>query len=118
MPSVRSTHRSWSICPTYWIMPEYYNVSRCHRRVIVDTLPAKLSSPLTPLWCLLTIASTEAESLFAFIRGKPRPRGSYENAYRRWLVVAFNGTSHAIYENGHVVYENDRIVHAGGPYTG
>ena len=33
-------------------------------------------------------------------------------------VVAFNGTSHEVYENGSVVYENDRIVHAGGPYTG
>jgi len=33
-------------------------------------------------------------------------------------VVAFNGTSHEVYENGSVVYENDHIVHAGGPYTG
>ena len=33
-------------------------------------------------------------------------------------VVAFNGTSHEVYENGSVMYENDRIVHAGGPYTG
>ena len=33
-------------------------------------------------------------------------------------VVAFNGTSHEVYENGSVVYENDGIVHAGGPYTG
>src|SRR5215472_2404188 len=32
-------------------------------------------------------------------------------------VVAFNGTSHEVYENGSVMYENDRIVHAGGPYT-
>jgi hypothetical protein len=31
-------------------------------------------------------------------------------------VVAFNGTSHEVYENGSVMYENDRIVHAGGPY--
>ena len=33
-------------------------------------------------------------------------------------VVAFNGTSHEVYENGSVMYENDRIVHAGDPYTG
>jgi cytosine/adenosine deaminase-related metal-dependent hydrolase len=33
-------------------------------------------------------------------------------------VVAFNGRSHEVYENGAVVYDNDRIVHAGGPYTG
>ncbi len=33
-------------------------------------------------------------------------------------VVAFNGTSHEVYENGSIVYEHDRIVHAGGPYTG
>lgn len=32
-------------------------------------------------------------------------------------VVAFHGTSHAVYENGTVVYENDRILHAGGPYS-
>ena len=32
-------------------------------------------------------------------------------------VVAFNGTSHEVYENGSVVFEDDRIVHAGGPYT-
>lgn len=33
-------------------------------------------------------------------------------------VVAFNGSSHEVYENGSVVFENDRIVHAGGPYSG
>jgi 5-methylthioadenosine/S-adenosylhomocysteine deaminase len=33
-------------------------------------------------------------------------------------VVAFNGTSHEVYENGSVVFEDDRIVHAGGSYTG
>ena len=33
-------------------------------------------------------------------------------------VVAFNGTSHEVYEGGSVVFEGDRIVHAGGPYTG
>jgi cytosine/adenosine deaminase-related metal-dependent hydrolase len=33
-------------------------------------------------------------------------------------VVAFNGTSHEVYENGSVVFEDNRIVHAGGPYTG
>ena len=33
-------------------------------------------------------------------------------------VVAFNGTTHEVYEQGSVVYDNDRIVHAGGPYTG
>jgi 5-methylthioadenosine/S-adenosylhomocysteine deaminase len=33
-------------------------------------------------------------------------------------VVAFNGTSHEVYENGTVVYDNDRVLHAGGPYTG
>lgn len=33
-------------------------------------------------------------------------------------VVAFNGTSHVVYENGSVVFEHDRIVHAGGPYAG
>ena len=33
-------------------------------------------------------------------------------------VVAFNGTSHEVYEQGSVVFEDDRIVHAGGAYTG
>lgn len=33
-------------------------------------------------------------------------------------VVAFNGTTHEVYEQGQVVYEDERIVHAGGPYTG
>src|SRR6266567_540143 len=33
-------------------------------------------------------------------------------------VVAFNGKSHEVHEQGSVVFENDRIVHAGGPYTG
>jgi cytosine/adenosine deaminase-related metal-dependent hydrolase len=33
-------------------------------------------------------------------------------------VVAFNGTSHEVYEQGSVLVENDRIVHAGGPYPG
>ena len=33
-------------------------------------------------------------------------------------VVAYNGTSHEVYERGSVVIEDDRILHAGGPYTG
>jgi cytosine/adenosine deaminase-related metal-dependent hydrolase len=33
-------------------------------------------------------------------------------------VVAFNGRSHEVYEQGSVVFEDDRIVHAGGPYAG
>ncbi len=33
-------------------------------------------------------------------------------------VVAFNGTTHEVYEGGAVVFEDDRIVHAGGPYAG
>ena len=33
-------------------------------------------------------------------------------------VVAFNGTSHEVYEAGSVVFEDDRIVHAGAAYTG
>ncbi len=33
-------------------------------------------------------------------------------------VVAFNGKSHEVYEQGSVVFEGDRIVHAGGPYAG
>lgn len=33
-------------------------------------------------------------------------------------VVAFQGATHEVYENGTVVYEDDRIIHAGGPYTG
>src|SRR5712691_6048935 len=33
-------------------------------------------------------------------------------------VVAFNGKSHEIYEEGSVVFEDDRIVHAGGSYSG
>src|SRR5262245_46682884 len=33
-------------------------------------------------------------------------------------VVAFNGTSHEVFESGSVVFEGDRIVHAGGPYPG
>src|SRR5205809_1869687 len=31
-------------------------------------------------------------------------------------VVAFNGKTHEVHEQGSVVFENDRIVHAGGPY--
>ena len=33
-------------------------------------------------------------------------------------VVAWNGASHEVYEQGSVVFEDDRIVHAGGPYAG
>jgi 5-methylthioadenosine/S-adenosylhomocysteine deaminase len=33
-------------------------------------------------------------------------------------VVAFNGKSHEVHEQGSVVYEDDRIVHAGPAYTG
>src|SRR5262245_60075119 len=33
-------------------------------------------------------------------------------------VVAFDGRSHEVYEQGSVVYEDDRIVHAGGAHTG
>ena len=33
-------------------------------------------------------------------------------------VVAFNGRSHEVYEQGSVVFEDDRIVHAGPAYAG
>jgi cytosine/adenosine deaminase-related metal-dependent hydrolase len=33
-------------------------------------------------------------------------------------IVAFNGTTHEVHEQGSVVFEDDRIVHAGGPWTG
>lgn len=33
-------------------------------------------------------------------------------------VVAFNGTSHEVHEQGSVVFEDDRVVHAGGPWAG
>jgi 5-methylthioadenosine/S-adenosylhomocysteine deaminase len=33
-------------------------------------------------------------------------------------VVAFNGTTHEVHEQGSVVFEDERIVHAGAPYTG
>src|SRR5215467_1498620 len=33
-------------------------------------------------------------------------------------VVAYDGKSHVVHEQGNVVYENDRVVHAGGAYTG
>src|SRR3984893_18261536 len=33
-------------------------------------------------------------------------------------VVAFNGKSHEVREQGSVVFEDDRIVHAGGAYAG
>ena len=33
-------------------------------------------------------------------------------------VVAFNGTSHEVHEEGSVVFEDDRIVHAGGALRG
>ncbi len=33
-------------------------------------------------------------------------------------VVAFDGRSHEVHEQGSVVFEDDTIVHAGGPYTG
>ncbi|HKJ00143.1 MAG TPA: amidohydrolase family protein [bacterium] len=33
-------------------------------------------------------------------------------------VVAHNGTSHEVYQNGAVVIEDDHIVHAGGAYAG
>jgi len=33
-------------------------------------------------------------------------------------VVAFNGTTHEVYERGSVVFEDDRVVHAGAAYAG
>jgi 5-methylthioadenosine/S-adenosylhomocysteine deaminase len=33
-------------------------------------------------------------------------------------VVAFNGVTHEVHEQGSVVFEDDRIVHAGPPYGG
>jgi len=33
-------------------------------------------------------------------------------------VVAWNGRSHEVHEQGSVVFEGERIVHAGGPYPG
>src|SRR5712691_3023760 len=33
-------------------------------------------------------------------------------------VVAFNGKTHEVHEQGSVVFEDDRIVHAGGAYAG
>ena len=33
-------------------------------------------------------------------------------------VVAFNGTTHEVYEQGSVVFDDDRVVHAGPAYTG
>jgi 5-methylthioadenosine/S-adenosylhomocysteine deaminase len=33
-------------------------------------------------------------------------------------VVAFNGITHEVHEQGSVVFEDDRIVHAGAPYAG
>src|SRR5881628_2543039 len=33
-------------------------------------------------------------------------------------VVAFDGRTHEVHEQGSVVFENDRIVHAGGSYPG
>jgi cytosine/adenosine deaminase-related metal-dependent hydrolase len=33
-------------------------------------------------------------------------------------VVAFDGGSHEVHEEGSVVLEDDRVVHAGGPYAG
>src|SRR5512143_3465752 len=33
-------------------------------------------------------------------------------------VVAWNGASHEVYEQGSVVFEDDRIVNAVGPYAG
>ena len=33
-------------------------------------------------------------------------------------VVAWNGATHEVHEQGHLVYENDRVVHAGGAYAG
>src|SRR5712691_10221877 len=90
---------------------------------------------LTPSWCPPTIASTEANSGCTFMSSASpkqtssaspkqtsasicRPGGSMKTLIEGGWVVAFNGTSHEVYENGSVVYENDRIVHAGGPYTG
>lgn len=33
-------------------------------------------------------------------------------------VVAYNGVTHEVHEQGAVVFAGDRIVHAGGPYSG
>jgi imidazolonepropionase-like amidohydrolase len=33
-------------------------------------------------------------------------------------VVAWNGTSHEVHEQGSVVFEGDRVVHAGPAWTG
>jgi hypothetical protein len=43
-------------------------------------------------------------------------RRAYEDLNSGWLVVAFNGKDHEVYENGTVVHEADRIIHAGGAY--
>src|SRR4029450_7912346 len=82
---------------------------------------------LTPPWSPRTIASTEENRISAFMSSALQkqtsasicsPGESMKTLIEGGWVVAFNGTSHEVYENGSVVYENDRIVHAGGPYTG
>src|ERR1041384_3253721 len=82
---------------------------------------------LTPPWCPRTIAFTEDNSISACMSSALQkqtstsirsPGGSMKTLIEGGWVVAFNGTSHELYENGSVVYENDHIVHAGGPYTG
>src|SRR4030095_5777470 len=47
-------------------------------------------------------------------RGRQDMRTHIEGGW----VVAFNGTSHEVHEQGSVVYEDDKIVHAGPAYTG
>src|SRR5688572_23749787 len=47
-----------------------------------------------------------------------RREGAMRTLIEGGWVVAFNGTTHEVYEGGAVVFEDDRIVHAGGPYAG
>src|SRR5882672_3331485 len=53
------------------------------------------------------------------LRGAPEERGPDMRTHidNGW-VVAFDGRSHQVYEQGSVVFEDDRIVHAGPRYTG
>src|SRR5215470_17783155 len=80
-----------------------------------------LSSLMVPPWCERTVGY--GGKVVNFAPALTWPRAVVIDAAMKTLieggwVVAYDGKSHVVHEQGNVVYENDRIVHAGGAYTG
>src|SRR5215467_967072 len=80
-----------------------------------------LSSLMVPPWCERTVGY--GGKVVNFAPALTWPRAVVIDAAMKTLieggwVVAYDGKSHVVHEQGNVVYENDRIMHAGGAYTG